>query len=71
MKGVWKWKKKKIEVTEKDFIKATARMCTTDKNTKELIEGMPMLMLLFPVISSKLWDELVKIKEENENGEAE
>lgn len=62
---------KKIEVTEKDFIEATARMCTTDKNTKELIEGMPMLMLLFPVISSKLWDELVKMKEENENGEAE
>lgn len=30
-----------------------------------------MLMLLFPVTSSKLWDELVKMKEENENGEAE
>lgn len=61
---------KKIEITEKDFIKATASMCTS-KEVRELIEGMPMLMLLFPVISSNLWDELVKMKEENENGEAE
>lgn len=52
-------------------MKATARMCTTDKSTKELIEGMPMLALLFPVITSKLWDQLLKMKEENENGETE
>ena len=62
---------KKIEVTKKDFIKATASMCANDEHARELIEGMPMLMLLFPVISSNLWDELVKMKEENENGEAE
>lgn len=62
---------KKIEVTKKDFMKATASMCATDKNTKELIDGIPMLLMLFPIITSKLWDELVKMKEENENGEAE
>lgn len=62
---------KKIEVTEKDFMKVTASIVVNDKGTKELIAGLPMLMMLFPVITSKLWDELVKMKEENENGEAE
>lgn len=52
-------------------MKATASMCINDKNTRELIDGLPILMMLFPVITSKLWDELVKMKEENENGEAE
>lgn len=62
---------KKIEVTEKDFIKATGSICVEDEGTRKLIHELPMMALLIPVISSKSWDELVKMKEENENGEAE
>lgn len=62
---------KKIEVTEKDFIKATGSICVEDEGTRKLIHELPMIALLIPVISSKSWDELVKMKEENENGEAE
>lgn len=64
-------KEKKIEVTKEDFMKATASMCTDDKNTRKLIDGVPILLMLFPVITAKLWDQLVKMKEENENGETE
>ena len=64
-------KEKKIEVTEKDFIKATGSMCVEDEGTRKLIHELPMIALLIPIITSKLWDELVKMKEENENGEAE
>ena len=52
-------------------MKATASMCTDDKNTRKLIDGVPILLMLFPVITAKLWDQLVKMKEENENGETE
>lgn len=64
-------KEKKIEVTKEDFMRATVSMCTNNKEARELIDGVPILMMLFPVITSMLWDELVKMKEENENGEAE
>lgn len=62
---------KKIEVTKKDFIKATASMCANDEHARELINGVPIMMMVFPVITSILWDTLVKMKEENENGETE
>lgn len=34
-------REKKIEVTEKDFIKATARMCANNEDARGLIDGVP------------------------------
>lgn len=62
---------KKIEVTKEDLMKATTKMCIEDENTSKLTNSIPLMLMVIPVITLKLWDQLVKIKEENENGEAE
>lgn len=62
---------KKIEVTKEDLMKAATKMCIEDESTSKLTNNIPLMLMVIPVITLKLWDQLVKIKEENENGEAE
>lgn len=62
---------KKIEITREDFRNAAIDMITNDKSIIELIKNVPSMMLVIPVLTVTLWDALVRIKEENENGKTE
>lgn len=57
---------KKIEITEKDLVKALAHVVAEDEDTNELIVSVPSLLLLFPIIIRKIWEQLTSENKEDE-----
>ena len=56
---------KTLTITQKDLMDAMLELATNDDSKlKELVDHMPMMMLLFPIIGMELWDELEKQEQE-------
>lgn len=58
---------KKIEITRKDFIDASASVAAEDEKIQKLVEANPLLILVFGMMAAKTWEKLVKMKEEDQN----
>lgn len=58
----------KIEITRTDLAKAIAKI-PVDSELSEIVNQMPVLMLLFPIIGVELWKTLVEDKKENKEEE--
>lgn len=53
----------KITITEHELIEVSSNILADDEKMREIISNNPLLILIFGLHIAKVWDELVKIHE--------